>query len=490
MLNKRFDQDDSLVLHTDLYEINMMYTYFKEGISERNAVFELFFRKEPFGNGYAVNAGLSRVIDYLRNLHFSESDLKYLQEEEGYDDNFIDYLRNFEFKLTVRSALEGELVFANEPIMQVEGPLAQCQLVETTLLNIINFQTLIATKAARIRVAVGDDGLMEFGTRRAQETDAAIWGTRAAYIGGFDATSNVRAGKLFGIPISGTHAHALVQAYNDEYKAFKAYAETHKDCVFLVDTYDTLRSGVPTAIRVAKEMGDKINFQGVRIDSGDMAYISKKVRKQLDDAGFPNAKIYASNDLDEKTIQNLKMQDAKIDIWGVGTKLITAFDQPALGGVYKLVSIEDDNGEMQDTLKISSNAIKVSTPGKKQVWRISANAAKKNEGDWVSSYKEDPRNFDALFMFHPQYTYINKVVTNFTARPLLQTIFENGKLIYNEPSLQEIKEFTANNLNGLWDEYKRALNPQDYPVDLSQKLYDHKMNLINKIRSRIVKRGY
>lgn len=490
MLNKQIDQDDSLVLHTDLYELNMMYTYFKEGISERNAVFELFFRKEPFGNGYAVNAGLSRVIDYLSNLHFSESDLKYLQEEEGYDDDFIDYLRNFELKLTVRSALEGELVFANEPILQVEGPLAQCQLVETALLNIINFQTLIATKAARIKVAVGNDGLMEFGTRRAQETDAAIWGTRAAYIGGFDATSNVRAGKLFGIPIAGTHAHALVQAYNDEYKAFKAYAETHRDCVFLVDTYDTLRSGVPTAIRVAKEMGDKINFQGVRIDSGDMAYISKKVRKQLDDAGFPDAKIYASNDLDEKTIQNLKMQDAKIDVWGVGTKLITAFDQPALGGVYKLVSIEDENGEMQDTLKISSNAVKVSTPGKKQVWRISANAAKKNEGDWVSRADEDPRNFDALFMFHPQYTYINKVVTNFTARPLLQTIFDNGKLIYDEPSLQEIKDFTANNLDGLWDEYKRALNPQDYPVDLSQKLYDHKVNLINKIRSKIVKRGY
>ncbi|MBP2058427.1 nicotinate phosphoribosyltransferase [Lactobacillus colini] len=490
MLNKQIDQDDSLVLHTDLYEINMMYTYFKEGISERNAVFELFFRKEPFGNGYAVNAGLSRVIDYLSNLHFTESDLQYLQEQEGYDDDFIDYLRNFKLKLTVRSALEGELVFANEPIVQVEGPLAQCQIVETALLNIINFQTLIATKAARIKVAVGGDGLLEFGTRRAQDTDAAIWGARAAYIGGFDATSNVRAGKLFKIPIAGTHAHALVQAYNDEYKAFKAYAETHKNCVFLVDTYDTLRSGVPTAIKVAKEMGDKINFQGVRIDSGDMAYISKKVRKQLDDAGFPNAKIFASNDLDEKTIQNLKMQDAKIDVWGVGTKLITAFDQPALGGVYKLVSIEDENGIMQDTLKISSNAVKVSTPGKKQVWRISANAAKKNEGDWVSNYDEDPRKFDALFMFHPQYTYINKVVTNFTARPLLQTIFENGKLIYNEPSLQEIKDFTANNLDGLWDEYKRALNPQDYPVDLSQKLYDHKVNLINSIRSKIVKRGY
>lgn len=223
---------------------------------------------------------------------------------------------------------------------------------------------MIATKAARIKVAVGNDGLMEFGSRRAQETDAAIWGTRAAYIGGFDATSNVRAGKLFDIPVAGTHAHSLVEAFNNEYDAFKAYAETHKDCVFLVDTYDTLRSGVPTAIKVAKEMGDKINFQGVRIDSGDMAYISKKVRKQLDDAGFPDAKIYASNDLDEKTIQNLKMQGAKIDVWGIGTKLITAFDQPALGGVYKLVAIEDKEGNMRDTLKISSNAEKVSTPGK------------------------------------------------------------------------------------------------------------------------------
>ena len=485
MLNKNLDQDDSLILHTDLYEINMMYTYFKKGISERNAVFELFFRKEPFGNGYAVNAGLSRAIDYLNNLHFSESDLQYLKEQENYDDDFIDYLRNLKLKLTVKAAVEGELVFANEPIMQIEGPLAQAQLVETALLNIINFQTLIATKAARIKVAVGDDKLMEFGSRRAQETDAAIWGTRAAYIGGFDATSNVRAGKLFGIPISGTHAHALVQAFGNEYDAFKAYAETHKDCVFLVDTYDTLRSGVPTAIKVAKEMGDKINFQGVRIDSGDMAYISKKVRKQLDDAGFKDAKIFASNDLDEKTIQNLKMQHARIDVWGVGTKLITAFDQPALGGVYKLVSMEDETGNMRDTLKISSNAEKVSTPGKKQVWRISANQVKKNEGDWVSRADEDPRNFDSLFMFHPQYTYINKVVTDFTARPLLQPIFDKGKLVYQEPSLQEIKKFAAHNLDSLWDEYKRALNPQDYPVDLSQKLYDHKMNLINEIRSHI-----
>ncbi|KRM99755.1 nicotinate phosphoribosyltransferase [Lactobacillus taiwanensis DSM 21401] len=490
MFYPQIDQEDSLILHTDLYEINMMYTYFKKGVSERNSVFEVFFRKEPFGNGYAVNAGLSHVIQYLNNLHFKESDLEYLKETCGYDDEFIDYLHNLKLKLTIRSAREGELVFANEPIMQIEGPLAQAQLVETAILNIINFQTLIATKAARIKVAVGNDGLMEFGSRRAQETDAAIWGTRAAYIGGFDATSNVRAGKLFNIPVAGTHAHSLVEAFNNEYDAFKAYAETHKDCVFLVDTYDTLRSGVPTAIKVAKEMGDKINFQGVRIDSGDMAYISKKVRKQLDDAGFPDAKIYASNDLDEKTIQNLKMQGAKIDVWGIGTKLITAFDQPALGGVYKLVAIEDKEGNMRDTLKISSNAEKVSTPGKKQVWRIQANSEKKNEGDWVSRYDEDPRKFDALFMFHPQYTYINKVVTDYTARPLLHEIFHEGKLVYQEPTLKETKEFTANNLDGLWDEYKRSLNPQDYPVDLSQKLYDNKMNLINDIRNRIVKRGY
>lgn len=330
---------------------------------------------------------------------------------------------------------------------------------------------------------------MEFGSRRAQETDAAIWGARAAYIGGFDSTSNVRAGKLFGIPISGTHAHALVEAFGSEYEAFKAYAETHKNCVFLVDTYDTVRSGVPNAIKVANEMGDKINFLGVRIDSGDMAYISKKVRKELDDAGYPDAKIFASNDLDENTITNLKMQGAKIDVWGIGTKYITAYDQPALGAVYKLVAMEDEVDAMCDTLKISSNAIKVSTPGKKQVWRISANTAKKNEGDWVSRDNEDPRKFDALFMFHPQYTYINKVVTDYTAIPLLHDIFKDGELVYKQPSLDEIKKFVADNLAGLWDEYKRSLNPQEYPVDLSQNLYESKMDLIQDIRRKIRERS-
>lgn len=281
---------------------------------------------------------------------------------------------------------------------------------------------------------------MEFGTRRAQEFDAAILGTRAAYIGGFDATSNVRAGKVFGIPISGTHAHALVQTYGNDYDAFMAYAQTHHDCVFLVDTYDTLRSGVPNAIKVAQELGDRINFQGVRIDSGDMAYLSKRVRKKLDEAGFPNAKIFASNDLDEKTIQSLKMQDAKIDVWGIGTKLITAFDQPALGAVYKMVAIENDAGQMQGTIKLSNNAEKVTTPGKKQVWRITKKADGKTEGDYVALIDEDPRNEDSLFMFHPSFTYINKTVNDFNARPILQPIFEDGELVYKLPTLSAVRD--------------------------------------------------
>ena len=291
---------------------------------------------------------------------------------------------------------------------------------------------------------------------------------------------------MFGIPISGTHAHALVQTYRNEYEAFKAYATTHKNCVFLVDTYDTLKSGVPSAIKVAREMGDKINFEGVRIDSGDMAYISKRVRKQLDEAGFPNAKIYASNDLDEKTVLNLKMQDAKIDVWGIGTKVITAFDQPALGAVYKLVSIEDAKGNMMDTLKLSSNAAKISTPGKKQVWRITNNEKNdKSEGDYVTFWNEDPREHSSLYMFHPQYTYINKTVEDFQAKPMLHDIFTNGKLVYDLPNVKEIRKYCADNLDSLWDEYKRILNPQVYPVDLSSKLYSHKMKYIEKIRNDV-----
>lgn len=474
-------KDDSLTLHTDLYQINMMQVYFEQGIHNRHAVFEVYFRKEPFNNGYAVFAGLQRMVEYLEQFQFSETDLAYL-EELGYPENFLTYLKELRLELTIRSAKEGDLVFANEPIVQVEGPLGQCQLVETALLNIVNFQTLIATKAARIRSVIEDEPLLEFGTRRAQELDAAIWGTRAAMIGGADATSNVRAGKRFDIPVSGTHAHALVQAYGNDYDAFMAYAKTHKDCVFLVDTYDTLKVGVPTAIRVAKEMGDKINFLGVRLDSGDLAYLSKKVRQQLDDAGFTQAKIYASNDLDENTILNLKMQKAKIDVWGVGTKLITAYDQPALGAVYKIVSIEQEDGSMRDTIKLSNNAEKVSTPGKKQVWRITSREKGKSEGDYITFTDINVNELTEIEMFHPTYTYIKKTVKEFDAVPLLVDIFVKGKLVYQLPTLSEIKTYAKKEFDKLWDEYKRVLNPQDYPVDLARDVWQNKMTLIDKIR--------
>ncbi|MCC9848108.1 nicotinate phosphoribosyltransferase [Streptococcus agalactiae] len=481
-------KDDSLTLHTDLYQINMMQVFFNKGIHNKRAVFEAYFRKVPFENGYAVFAGLERIVRYLENLSFSDSDLSYL-EELGDPEECLDYLKNLKMELTVKSAKEGDLVFANEPLVQIEGPLAQCQLVETAILNIINYQTLVATKAARIRSVIEDEPLLEFGTRRAQEMDAAIWGTRAAIIGGANATSNVRAGKIFNIPVSGTHAHALVQTYGDDYQAFKAYAETHKDCVFLVDTYDTLRVGVPNAIRVAKEMGEKINFLGVRLDSGDLAYLSKKVRQQLDDAGFPNAKIYASNDLDENTILNLKMQKAKIDVWGVGTKLITAYDQPALGAVYKIVSIETDAGSMRDTIKLSNNAEKVSTPGKKQVWRITSRAKGKSEGDYITFADTDVTQLDEIEMFHPTYTYINKTVRDFDAVPLLVDIFDKGKLVYQLPSLQEIQEYGRKEFDQLWDEYKRVLNPQDYPVDLARDVWQNKMDLIDRIRKEALAKG-
>ncbi|UQS85022.1 nicotinate phosphoribosyltransferase [Apilactobacillus apisilvae] len=476
---------DNLTLHTDAYEINMMQTYFQQGKQNRRSVFEVYFRKMPFGNGFGIFAGLEHVINYIKDINFTDEDIAFLRKDGDYSESFLKYLSNFKFQGTIRSAVEGDLVFNNEPILQVEGNVCECQLVETAILNIVNYQTLIATKAARIRLACDKDPLLEFGSRRAQETSASLWGARAAYIGGFDATSNVLAGKEFGIPISGTHAHSLVEFFQDDYLAFKAYAESHHECVFLVDTFDTIKSGVPNAIRVAKEMGDKINFAGVRIDSGDMAYLSKRVREMLDDAGFPNAKIYASNDLDEQTITSLKMQDAKIDVWGIGTKLITCFDQPALGAVYKMVSAENDEGKMIDTIKLSNNAEKVSTPGKKQVWRITEKKDGKSEGDYISFSDEDPRKQQSIYMFHPQFTYINKTLNDFDAKPLLKTIFEDGELVYNQPSLKSIKEFSNKVLSSLWPEYKRELNPQEYPVDLSLKCWQNKMEIIKDVHETI-----
>ncbi len=474
--------DDGLALHTDLYQINMAESYWADNMHERKAVFELFFRKLPFGNGYGVFAGLERCIDYLRDFRFTDSDLDYLQNEVGYKEDFIDYLRTVRFTGDVYSMVEGELVFPNEPILRIESTLVEAQLVETALLNIVNYQTLIATKASRIKQIVKDEVAMEFGSRRAHEMDAAIWGTRAAYIGGIESTSNVRAGKKFGIPVAGTHAHSLVQAYKSEYDAFHSYAKRHKDCVFLVDTYNTLKTGVPTAIKVAKELGDKINFIGIRLDSGDISFLSKEARKMLDNAGFPNAKIVVSNDLDEYTILNLKAQGAKVDSWGIGTKLITAYDQPALGAVYKIVSIENAEGVMEDTIKISSTTEKVTTPGQKRLFRIIDKENGKAEGDYISMYDEDPLHEERLKMFHPVHTFVSKFVTNFEAKDLHAKVIENGKVVYEIPPLVEVRNYAHDNLNLLWDEYKRSLNPEEYPVDLSQKCWDNKMRNIREVK--------
>ncbi|QQC95757.1 nicotinate phosphoribosyltransferase [Mammaliicoccus sciuri] len=477
-------EDDSLMLHTDLYQINMGETYWNDGIHERTAIFDLYFRSMPFNSGYAIFSGLERIVQFIEHFKFTESDIEYLREV-GYQDDYLDYLKSLRFTGNIRSMKEGELCFNNEPLIRVEAPLIQAQLIETALLNIVNFQTLIATKASRIKQVVRDEIVMEFGTRRAQEMDAAIWGARAAMIGGFDSTSNVRAGKLFGIPISGTHSHSMVQTYDDEYTAFKKYAERHKNCVFLVDTFHTLKSGVPNAIKVAKELGDKINFIGIRLDSGDIAYLSKEARRMLDEAGFTEAKIFASNDLDEQTITSLKAQGAKVTAWGVGTKLITAYDQPALGAVYKLVAIEEENGELSDRIKISNNAEKVTTPGKKNVYRIINTKTNKSEGDYITLEDEEPNKEERLKMFHPVHTYKMKYIKHFKAVDLHHDIFKDGKRVYTLPEIKEIREFAFNNLDILWEENKRYLNPEEYPVDLSKACWDNKNKKIFDVAERV-----
>ncbi|MGV3042352.1 nicotinate phosphoribosyltransferase [Staphylococcus rostri] len=479
----QFD-DDSFMLHNDLYQINMAESYWFDGIHERKAVFDLYFRKMPFGSGYAVFNGLRRVIDFVENCRFTQSDLDYLKSI-GYQDDFLNYLKDLRFTGNIRSMQEGELCFNNEPLLRVEAPLIQAQLIETALLNIINFQTLIATKASLIKQVAPDDTLMEFGTRRAHEMDAAVWGARAAIIGGFDSTSNVRAGKLFDIPVSGTHAHAFVQTYGDEYEAFKKYAERHKNCVFLVDTFHTLKSGVPNAIRVAKELGDKINFIGIRLDSGDIAYLSKEARKMLDAAGFPDAKIIASNDLDEATISSLKGQGAAVDVWGVGTKLITAYQQPALGAVYKMVAVENADGDYVDRIKLSNNAEKVTTPSMKRVYRIINTKTNKAEGDYITLEHEDPASESPLKMFHPIHTYKTKFIKHFKAIDLHHDIFVDGKRVYECPSEQDAKAYLAENLNLLWDENKRYLNPEEYPVDLSTACWENKHKRIFEVAEKV-----
>ncbi|SFI89536.1 nicotinate phosphoribosyltransferase [Thermoflavimicrobium dichotomicum] len=474
-------------LHTDKYQITMMYAHWKNGSHLKRRAFDLYFRSLPFGNGYAVFAGLERAIQYLENLRFTEEDIEYIQSlDEGYEPEFLDLLRSFRFTGDVWAMPEGSIVFPEEPLLHIQGNIMELHLIETALLNFIGYQTLVATKAARVRHVVGDDLLLEFGSRRAQEKDAAVWGARAAYIGGFNATSNMLAGKLFGIPISGTHAHAWVQDFEHEVDAFRAYASAFPDqTVLLVDTYDTLRSGIPHAIQVGLEMKRQgKTLAGIRLDSGDLAYLSKQARQMLDHAGLTDTKIVASSDLDEHTILHLKTQGAKIDAWGVGTKLITAYDHPALGAVYKMVARYEEN-QWVPTLKISSNPAKITTPGLKAVYRIIDKKTGKARADLITLANEKINPKKPLLLFHPEQTFKKKKVKNFTVIPLLQPIFVGGQRVYSLPTLQEIKAYHQSQLSLFWEEYLRILNPEEYPVDLSQKLWDQKQNLIKEIYAKI-----
>ena len=470
-------------LHTDLYQINMGYAYFKDGIHERKSYFDVYFRKIPFGGGYAVFAGLAKIIDYVNSFKFTEPDIDFLRQL-GYEEDYLNYLSDMKFTGDIRAVKEGEIVFGNEPLIRIEAPLIQAQIMETAILNIVNYQILIATKAARIKHLCPDEVCMEFGTRRAHEFDAAIWGTRASIIGGFNATSNVKAAKLFNIPCSGTHAHSFVQAYEDEKTAFKKYAAAHKDCYFLVDTYDTLRSGIPTAIEVANELKDEISFLGIRLDSGDIAYLSKEARKMLDAAGYPDAKIVASNDLDEDTITHLKQQGAKIDAWGVGTKLITAYDNPALGAVYKLACLEDDNGNMVDRLKVSENPAKLTIPGIKRVYRIINKDTGMAAGDYIALENEDVSAEASIKLFHPTHTYLEKEVKNFEIRDLHTDIFINGEQVYDVPTVHESAQYFKENKELLWNEYLRLLNPEFYPVDLSVTCWNNRNAILKRVTKK------
>jgi nicotinate phosphoribosyltransferase len=470
----------TLSLHTDLYQINMAYAYFKDNTHEKRAVFEAYFRKNPFNNGYAIFAGLERIVDYISRFKFNDDDIDYLRSLNAYNEAFLEYLKNMKFTGNIKIAKEGEVVFASEALVVVDAPLIQAQIIETAILNIINFQTLIATKASRMRMVAKNRGLFEFGARRAQEMDAALWGTRAAIIGGFDGTSLVSAGKRFGLKVVGTHSHSFVQVYHDEKVAFEKYAQSFKNCTFLVDTYDTIKSGIPNAIAVAKTFKEGVNsFDAIRIDSGDLAYQSKVARQMLDEAGFKDTKIIVSNDLDENTIAALSLEGAKVDSFGIGTKLITAFDQPALGAVYKIVSIEE-NDKMIDVIKISDSIEKITTPGMKNVYRVINNKNNKSEGDYIALANETIDTNKPLKMFEESNPLIYKMINDYHLIDLHVNLYKDGELVYQLPKIEQIKDYSKQALSLLWDEHKRYMNPARYYVDLSQACFDNKQALIKE----------
>lgn len=474
----------NLTLLTDFYELTMMQGYFRNNCNE-TVVFDMFYRKNPCDNGYAIAAGLDQLIDYIKNLHFSEEDVQYLASLHTFDESFLDYLRNFHFSGDIYAIPEGTVVFPREPLVKVIAPIMEAQLVETALLTIINHQSLIATKTARVVHAAKGDGIMEFGLRRAQGPDAGVYGARAAMIAGCVGTSNVLAGQLFDVPVKGTHAHSWIMSFPSELEAFRTYAELFPDnCLLLVDTYDTLNSGVKHAIQVFREMREKgihSKLFGIRLDSGDLAYLTKKARIMLDEAGFPDAIISASSDLDEYLINSLMNQGAKITSWGVGTNLITSKDCPSFGGVYKLACIIDENGTEIPKIKVSENVEKVTNPGNKKILRIYDKASGKIKADLITLEDEVFTEDQPLTLFDPLATWKRTRLEagTYTIRELLVPIFKNGQCVYESPSVMDIQAYCTQEKATLWDESKRLINPQEVYVDLSRKLYDLKNQLLD-----------
>ena len=473
----------NMTMLCDFYELTMGNGYFRNGYKDRITYFDVFFRKVPDQGGFAIAAGLEQLIDYIENLHFSEEDIAYLRGRSLFCEEFLDYLRNFRFTGDIYAIPEGTPVFPREPLVVVRAPSIEAQLIETFTLLTINHQSLIATKANRICRAANGRTVLEFGSRRAQGADAAIIGARAAYIAG---TACTISDQLYGVPAGGTMAHAWVQMFDTEYEAFKTYCETYPtNATLLVDTYNTLKSGVPNAIRafneVLRPMG--ISKCGIRLDSGDMAYLSQKARKMLDEAGWPECQISVSNSLDERLIQNLFLQGAQIDMFGVGERMITAKSEPVFGGVYKLTAVENDKGEIIPKIKCSENVEKITIPHFKKVYRLYNRDNGKAIADYMTVHDEVVDENEPLMLFDPYATWKTKNVCNFEARELLVPVFLNGKKVYQSPTLKDIQAYCKQQVNTLWDEIKRFDNPQTYYVDLSQKLWDIQQELLRKNRN-------
>lgn len=476
----------NLTLLTDLYELTMMQGYFKEKDANETVIFDAFYRNNPVGSGYSICAGLQQVIEYIENLHFEEDDIDYLRKTGLFEEDFLEYLRNFHFSGDIYAVPEGSVIFPREPLIKVIAPIMEAQLIETALLNIINHQSLIATKAARVVYAAKGDGVMEFGLRRAQGPDAGIYGARAAMIAGCIGTSNVLCGKMFDVPVKGTHAHSWIMSFPDELTAFRTYAKLYPNaCILLVDTYDTLNSGIPNAIKVFKEMreaGIPLTFYGIRLDSGDLAYLSKQAKIMLDEAGFPDAIISASNDLDETLITSLKLQGAAINSWGVGTNMITSKDCPSFGGVYKLAAILDKKtGKFVPKIKLSENAEKITNPGNKTIRRIYDKENGKIIADLICLVDEVYDTSRSLLLFDPIETWkkTHLAPDSYTMREMMVPVFLKGKCVYTSPAVMDIQKYCKEEMATLWEESLRLEYPHRVHVDLSNELWHMKNQLLD-----------